>query len=167
MKHKFKKFRQGFSLVELVIVMAIITIMTVVLFVSMSNKKAVADVDVAVRQVAAQLRVLQNEALSGKQIDGKNVCKYEFDAPIGSSYTIKYSDCAASPSVIDAGTQSVDFTKKRVSFIGSDVNLYFSSPLGNVDGVKTIKIKSTTASVCMSVEVLENGSITEQKIPCS
>ncbi|HAR99644.1 MAG: hypothetical protein US57_C0010G0011 [Candidatus Moranbacteria bacterium GW2011_GWC2_37_73] len=171
MKQKFSKIKKGFSLVEMLIVAAIMIFMTGVLFVNQNGKKASSDVEVVARQIAAQIRALQNEALNGKRFDTNadgiadiNACKFELDAPLGVTYTVKYySDCAVTPTEIAIGGQSIDLTKKRVSFVGSDVNLFFSPPDGRVDGVKIIILRSTIASVCASVVVSANGSVTEQK----
>ncbi|MDD5464245.1 MAG: prepilin-type N-terminal cleavage/methylation domain-containing protein [Candidatus Moranbacteria bacterium] len=171
MKQKFSKIKKGFSLVEMLIVAAIMIFMTGVLFVNQNGKKASSDVEVMARQIAAQIRALQNEALNGKRFDTNadgiadiNACRFYFDAPAGLSYYVKYySNCAVAPTEIVSAAQTVSLNKKRVSIVGSATNLFFSPPDGRVDGVKTIVIKSTIANVCASVNVSINGSVTEQK----
>lgn len=175
MNHNFSKIdkvcppacsptKRGFSLVELLIVLAIMVIMTAVLFVNQNDKKVTSNVETATRQVAAQIRALQNEALNGKKIGTTYVNKYKFSAVNSSSvYTVTYIDSAGGT----IGTpQDIDLESKRVSFVWAVGNLYFSSPNGRVDAANSIIIKSTTANVCMQVVVSIKGSITEEKITC-
>ena len=155
----------------MLIVAAIMIFMTGVLFVNQNSKKASSDVEVVARQIAAQIRALQNEALNGKRFDTNsdgvadiNACRFYLDAPVGLSYYVKYySNCAVAPTEIVSAAQTVSLTKKRVSIVGSSTNLFFSPPDGRVDGVKTIVIRSTIANVCASVSVSANGSVTEQR----
>ena len=157
--------KRGFSLMELMVVMAIIAIMTVAVFANKNSNKATSDVEVVTRQVAAQIRALQNEALNGKLIEGVIVCQYNFNA-WNSVYTVSYGDCTTN-ATIASGTQTVDLTKKKVSFDGAAVNLYFSSPRGNVDAKKTIVLKSTIdPTVKRWVCVSSDGVVTEQKTVC-
>lgn len=175
MNNKISKTKKAFSLIELIIVIAIVVIMTAVLFVNRNSGRASSDVKNVSRQVAAQIRALQNEALNGKSVGSQNVCWYGFKTTNGSkAYSIEYSDCTvavppANPNI--SGTQTVDLSKKRVSFSGTnaDMVLSFESPRGNVYGgvKKTIGITSEDGSVTNFVCVSAAGIVTEQTtIPC-
>lgn len=161
--------RRGFSIIELMIVMAIILIMTTVLFVNRGNSRAQNDVDAATRLVAAQIRALQNESLTGKRIkDGtimKNANQHIFTVNSSDliTYNISYKD--SSGGSINAGTQSFNLTKKRVKF-DSAVSFYFESPRGDVASKQDIVLKSNDDSVTRHICVSVNGNVTEQKTAC-
>lgn len=166
MSYKFIKPRAGFTLVELLIVVAIMLIMTGTLFANQRNKKEVIEVESAAREVAAQLRALQNEALNGKLIEGEYAHYFKFNTPDAltsnnSVYTVSYAN-SAGPSNIIGDVQPFNLAKKHVVF--SPASLYFTSPLGKPDSWRLITITSTTSSsdrmyVCIS----SSGNITEQK----
>lgn len=73
------KNRKGFSLAELLVVMAIISIMTVAVLISYANSRKLNAINVSGRNFAAIVRELQNNALNGKQsVSGIVVCGYGF-----------------------------------------------------------------------------------------
>ncbi len=92
---KNKNFKKGFTLVELLIVIAIIGIMTAVLLVSMSKGGVNNTLKVAGRQLSGALRESQNYALTGKQKEeGSYPCAFKFSVePLadGVYYNIKYA----------------------------------------------------------------------------
>ena len=68
MSNKFSKFKKGFSMIELLVVIVIVILMSAILFAGNQNKNKTRDeVDAATRQLASELRSLQNDALNGKQ----------------------------------------------------------------------------------------------------
>jgi prepilin-type N-terminal cleavage/methylation domain-containing protein len=72
----FQKKKKGVTLIELIVVIAVIGIMTSVGLVSLSRSRDRKAVEAATREVAAALRDAQNMALTGKDAD---VCdQYEF-----------------------------------------------------------------------------------------
>jgi prepilin-type N-terminal cleavage/methylation domain-containing protein len=182
MRNEFPKFKQaclpicppkrwvrrGFSMLELLIVLAIMVLMTGVVFVNRNSSKAAADVEMVARQVAAQIRALQNESLSGKQIGTNYVSRYYLGITNGTStYTVSYKDSAGIDIV--GGSQTVNLSKKRVSFswAAGGPSLYFVAPHGQIDSVKSIVITSMIDTnvknwVCVSI----NGNVTEQKTDC-
>jgi prepilin-type N-terminal cleavage/methylation domain-containing protein len=63
-----KRKLQGFTLVELIVAMGVLSIMASVTIVSMGGAKTKQEVEGAARQVAAAIREAQNYALTGKNI---------------------------------------------------------------------------------------------------
>lgn len=166
MNSKFSKFKSGFSLIELMVVIVLMLIMTAVLFLNQSKNKAQKDVEVAARQVAAQLRTLQNEALSGKQIGTDIVCDFEFNATSGNTlYSIKYyKDCAGSHSYIGSPQNiSLNSGKGNVT-ISPSVIISFSAPRGEVsaDSRITLTSKGDTSKLAY-VWVCKSGNIFDTK----
>lgn len=68
--------KKGFNLIEVVIIVAIITVMLSVLFANLGNNDETKKIDAAVREVEATIRLAQNYALSGK--DAAGGCSYRF-----------------------------------------------------------------------------------------
>lgn len=145
--------------------LAIIVIMTGVILGNGNKNKAAFDVEATARQVAAQLRIMQGEALNGKSIGGVVACKYNFNA-LNSAYVVGYNNCTTD-AVIASGTQIVDLASKRISFGAIPISFYFTSPLGKPSAPQSIAVTSTIPSggimyICVSSE----GSISEQKTVC-
>ncbi|MDD5397314.1 MAG: type II secretion system protein [Candidatus Moranbacteria bacterium] len=171
MKKKQKSDRKGFTMIELMVVVLIAVIMTTVFFVNYNSndKKAKTDVENAARQVAAQLRALQNEAISGKtfEVNGNlQYAHYYFFITDGSSiYTLSYFD--GMHAYIVGSSQQFDLAKNRVTISTNPVSFYFESPLGKTNGPKDVVITSDLVDsmvrhVCVSTE----GNITEQEAAC-
>lgn len=171
---KFKKdylsARRGFSLAEVVIVIAIMVIMTGVLFARQNSNKLQTEAELAARQVAAQLRSLQNDALNGKIVGDVPACGMEFsttpDDP-DKSYKVSYYDCSGMS--ISGSEQDFLIGKKTVNktvMLGAGKIFRFSSPQArlNIAGSDFIRVSSVgngdeLARVC----VYENGNIIDTK----
>lgn len=79
MKQKNKK---GFSLIELMIVIAIISIMAGVMLSMNSQGQTKHELETAMREVASGIRSAQNNALSGKRSGINRSCNFAFKAGI-------------------------------------------------------------------------------------
>lgn len=158
--------KRGFSLMELLVVMAIMLVMLVVVLTKGSSNKKAFDVESTARQVTAQIRALQNEALNGKRFGADVACRYIFNAS-DAIYTISYSRDCASNDLIAIGTQNVDLTKKK-TFFPAPVGFYFNAPFGKPSAPQSIKISSAMAgsTEAMYICISSEGSITEQKTAC-
>jgi Tfp pilus assembly protein FimT len=158
------KTKKAFSLIELLIVTALATIMTAVLFVSKNNDLANKDVDAAARQVAAVLRQLQNDALAGKKVADVNgnlvsVCTFQFALKPDGSYVINYySDCSNTPSSLISSSTPVKLKNVALSITtpASGTITYQSPRADTVDGNIQIIYKNATLQVLSK----PGGSIT-------
>ena len=169
-----KKNEDGFTMIELLIVVAITMIMTGVLFAMQNGDKAYVSVDSASRLVASQIRTLQGESINGKVINGKFANVLQFSEILNAqTYSIQY----LSSSFVDVGGGlSPSIANNKVKF-GSDVNFYFKTPSsvltpvvpavftpgGNIE-IKIVSMvnPATVGYVCVS----NRGSVVEQKISC-
>jgi prepilin-type N-terminal cleavage/methylation domain-containing protein len=173
---EFNGVKKAFSLIELVVVIAIIAIMTAVLFLSVDNKsKAKNEVETATQQLISQIRFLQNETLSGKLIGSDPVSYFKFSSSANSAfYTVGYYK--ASDLINSLGTKNINFNNKGTvlfsAFVGTAGSFYFKAPVAtlfnnNLTGITThvqIKVKSKTdASFVDSVCICASGNIIENK----
>lgn len=130
-KCKLLNVRKAFSLIEVLIVIAIIGIISSVIFVSMQNSKTEKELETAAREVAATIREAQNNALTGKVIDDSRFpCKFGIYKTANSEYKLAYyyhtnnNDCS-NPSFQDVATYML---KNGVAFNGSFSLIYYSVP---------------------------------------
>ena len=163
-------YKRGFSLIELLIVMAIIAIMTAVLFVGNQNKNTIQnEVDAATRQLAVDLRSIQNDALNGKQdiASGNIACQANLVLVSGSSsYTINYNPTSGTTCITGTtfGQRTVNLKNATVDKSGT---IYFSMPSGTVNWgtigsrIQVVSTKdSTKNTICVDIN---SGNITEKK----
>lgn len=166
MLNKSQKTKLGFSLAELLIVMAIISVMTAVILTKSNNNKTTVDAEAAARLVAAQLRSLQNESLNGKQIGSVSVCSFKFHIDNGASnYLISYyGDCTDSASSLIGSAQSLKLSGKNNVKAASGNDFYFKSPQGGIStGTQRIVLSSSDNSASATVCVYPTGNIVEKK----
>ncbi|EKE19314.1 MAG: hypothetical protein ACD_9C00051G0004 [uncultured bacterium] len=175
--------KSGFSMYEVLIVLFLMMIMTGVIFIGRSGNKAAADVETASRQIGAQIRALQNEALNGKRFDtdgdgtlDTNACLMRFNTnPMDAtkSYKTGYYDCNALPALITGSEQAFFLGKsssnKSVNVEG-DYYIQFSSPRGDIGTnlpvyttTWAIEIKSKDDTMKNLVCIYSNGSVVETK----
>jgi prepilin-type N-terminal cleavage/methylation domain-containing protein len=89
------KNRKGFTLPEVLVVIAIMAIMTAVVLISQQNTRNQRYLEAGGRQFAAVVQELQNNTLTGKQISaGRTICGYGFriaDSPNNKTYDLYYN----------------------------------------------------------------------------
>ncbi|OGI16651.1 MAG: hypothetical protein A3J63_02145 [Candidatus Moranbacteria bacterium RIFCSPHIGHO2_02_FULL_40_12b] len=163
-------FRRGFSFIELIIAMAIFGIMTAAMLVSLLGGKDAKAVEVAAREVAAAIREVQNNALTGKQDSAnpsRKICRWlMYTYSNTPNYTVYYyyGDCTIS-------FQQVYFNaslKNNVNFLTSD-NVSFKLPHGTAESFGSpmsnpvkITLKSTNnATIKYTVCVYPSGRVEE------
>jgi prepilin-type N-terminal cleavage/methylation domain-containing protein len=100
---KIKKNLRGFTLTEIIVVVAIIGIMTSLVTVSMRTGRINKELEANAREFAGIVREAQNNALTGKQIGGNTACAFYVTWTAPSTYSLKYTpsgSCGASPTLI-------------------------------------------------------------------
>ncbi len=151
-----KKFfaKKGFTLIELMIVVAIVGIMTAATMVSLSSGREAKQVEGEARKFASLVREAQNYALTGKKFHATEpTCQVGIDAFFEDDSTVffpyyKYrsgADCGTMATAI-AGTfilnNGVVFGDRSGSF--SFNGLYFTVPRGDMVNAANVAIASTT-----------------------
>lgn len=172
--------KKGFSLLELVIVFAIIALMTGALLLNRNTDKSQTEVEAAAQQLIAQIRLLQNEALSGKLFgtapSQTPACYFRLSAVSGEdNYIISYYDCSATaPNLIETLSPIKFNSKNTVRMSSADVSFQFSAPQGtllntttfpytSLDSAKIILQSKNNVSSTDSVCICKSGKIFEQK----
>lgn len=144
------KRKKGFSLVELLTIVAIISIMTTISLVSLMENKKKREVEVEARSVAAAIRQAQNYALTGKGA-----------SPTCTSYTFSWTNGGASYS--SGGGSCVANTyslRNGVTFGSNSTNsLAFSVPRAESSG--TTKILLGKGTYNFTVCVYQTGRVEE------
>jgi len=165
------KNRSGVTLVELLIVVALIGIMSAITIAFLGSGKNQKELESSAREVVAALREAQNLALTGK-IMGTNEfpCSYVFQAVSGGSgYSINYNYC------ISGGDCTSTILKEYAAYVlkngvkfSTAQDITFSVPHGTLDSnyLFVINKGADNFSVCFCA----TGKIVEQsgKVPnCS
>ncbi len=110
--------KKGFSLLEMIIIVAIIVIMTMVMFVISFKDRSTKELEAVGREVAAAIRETQNNALTGRQRGEDQLpCSFAFVTD-GSGYSIKGAQRPADdvcPDDIDVGGYGETLLSENVS----------------------------------------------------
>jgi prepilin-type N-terminal cleavage/methylation domain-containing protein len=147
--------RQGFSLIELMITIAIAGIMTAATLVSMNAMREKKAVEGAAREVAAVVRETQNYALTGKGLTVSSAsCSYVFSWTAGSAdYGI-------------TGCKTQNYTLKNGVNFSSNGSIVFSIPFSVISPAATADIalnKGSNYHVCVYV----SGVVEERPGSCN
>lgn len=163
-----KKSLKAFTLVEIVVVVAIVGIMSALLFVNLSSNQATRAVETNTREFVGVVREAQNHALSGKQlVIGTDPCRYEINwggvnGTTNKSYNLKYWYKNASGTCNQSSVFATYSLKPGVTF-SSGASFYFTLPHATLDFASGSRVAifmkaSATHSAC----VYFNGRITDQ-----
>lgn len=152
---------RGYTLIEIMIVIAIIGIVSGILFFSLSTEKPTREVEASTREFIGIVREAQNNALSGKQlIAGTDPCYYEVNWS-GSSYTLRYQYKDAAGNC----TQHSDaaYTLKGGVAFSSAASLQFKVPHAQLDFASGSRAVVLTKSSATRVAcVYFNGRIIDE-----
>jgi len=185
-----KKKYTGISLIEVMTTIALITLMIAVGLAMVGRNKQDAQIEAASRELAAHLREAQNNALTGRHVDGKPACGFGVhrDEAVESRYQFFYGNIDKIVNCSKSTAFKVDnnFTSFGDSFdlpnsitVSNFGDTYFSSPFaqafydgsaisdsGKVQYVLTknkgVSGKELSVYVCLTGK----GEVTESKNPC-
>ena len=159
-----KKNLRGFTFVEVMMVMAIISIMAGIVAVSFKTGRVDKELETNAREFAGVLREAQNYALTGKVITGSGIpsgavpCRFQVKWS-GSSYKLiyYYKDAGGNCVSNSNSTIATYVLKNGVKFSNnSDESLSFTLPHADLDfsGGKIVKFikQSSNYVVCISVD---------------
>ncbi len=149
-----QKNKKGFSLIELMIVIAIMAIMAAIMLSMNSKSKIRLELETAMREVASGIRSAQNDALAGRR--NANLSPCHFDFKLGANlYNVEgefYNgrDCengTKSYAIIESGEfpKGVNVVAKYKGKIVS--NIGFNVPFGEVTVDRKIIDKSIRLSL--------------------
>jgi prepilin-type N-terminal cleavage/methylation domain-containing protein len=166
---------QGFTLVELMVVMAMTAIMIGVTLTSLSGAKDRKAVETEARKFAATVREMQNYALTGKAIDsnGNPTCAVGINVINGgaTAFQPRYKYRTGGVASCAAGNTAADFGAVRplsngVTFsVGSTGDIYFDVPRGNIDFTSLVnptRIEFAKSTARYSVCIYPIGRVEEQ-----
>lgn len=168
MSKYLRKNLPAFTLIELVMVMAIIGILASVAMVSFTDGRIRKDIETNAHEFAAVVREAQNYALTGRQlVSGTTPCFYRITLG-GTNYTFDYRYKNA------AGACGVSFTvqhtlKSGVTLESDDASLSFTPPFadifdGNGDPVASggnVRVEFSKSSKLYAVCIYADGRVLE------
>ncbi|TAK95034.1 type II secretion system protein GspH [Patescibacteria group bacterium] len=156
-----KQHKKGFTLLEMLIVIAIFGIMSAAIMVSLGRSRQQRQVEAAGRDVMAALKVAQNGALTGAKLIGSEPypCEYSLQTS-GSDYSVAYK-ANVNPGDSCAGATTKQLFSKtlpnNVTF-DADYSATFQVPGGEPGGYMEIHL--TNGSAHYRVKVNAAGNIT-------
>ncbi len=164
--------KKGFTLIEIVIVIAIIGIASSIVLVTVSNGRTRAQVEGDARRLSGMLRELQNNALSGEQIvSGRISCGFSLPPSAASAITIVptylYRNGATCATTLSGVLPTFSFSP-GVSLSAANGGVRFVVPWGKVwDGTGAAPLAAPVqytlakSGVVWSVCVYPEGRIEE------
>ena len=165
------KKTQGFSLIELLIVLAIVGIMTSIVLGISARDKTRTEVRAVADEVAERINDARQRSTSGDTgSTTQKACGFGVDFPTAGGYTVFYNQTASG---VCASTFSVSssslFTWANTArvIVSGGTTLFFSVPFGSFSGgVSDIPVSSTSGGVTFHVCVSDRG-VVEVKESCS
>ncbi len=164
MYHKTKTQYRAFTLIEVLIVVAILGITASVVFTNSSGSRTTQYLDNAGREVEAVVRRAQNAALTGVQVTASDKpCGYRVNWAAGSAYSITYRYKNGSGVCNQSSTLSAHALLNGVVFDNSGT-VEFTLPHGTVAAPATIRLarQGVFQMVCVSATgriVTVSGSV--------
>jgi prepilin-type N-terminal cleavage/methylation domain-containing protein len=164
---------KGFTLVEVVVTMAIIGIASAITLSAISGGRVRKEVEGDARRLAATLRSVQNDALSGRQIVlGRVSCSFSFPASSAGATAIApvyaYRNGASCATTLDDALPVFNLTP-GVTISVANIGVRFVVPWGKVrNGAGTIALASAVqyrlvkSGVTWTVCVYPEGRIEEK-----
>jgi prepilin-type N-terminal cleavage/methylation domain-containing protein len=155
---------RAFTMIELLIVVAILGITASVVFTNSSGSRTTQYLDNAGREVEAVIHQAQNAALTGVQLtSGDRPCGYRVTWAAGSAYSVMYRYKNGSGVCNQSSTLSTHTLQNGVVF-DNDGTVEFTLPHGTVAAPATIRLarQGVFQMVCVSAAgriVTVSGSV--------
>ena len=150
LKTKNNIILRGYTLIELLMVIAITSIVSTVIINSFSTSRIKGDLDAAGREVVTIMRQAQNDALTGRQyIANKQPCRFQVSWDT-STYTNTFWYLDAS-GVCNTSSVIKSYTLKNNTVFSSTDNLYFTPPHGTA-------FFTNAAAASSATEITKEGS---------
>lgn len=138
-KIKKRKFLRGFTVIEILVIIAVMGIMLSIAFVNLSSGRTGAKLDAAQREVASAVQTAKSNALQGKTASGSVPKCWGFKFTDNDTYIIFPSDCSTDGSSVE--TSDLGNGVKLKSPSPANSKILFSVPNGGV----TLAAASPTA----------------------
>lgn len=158
--------QKGFTLLEILIVVIIISTMAAIVLTSNSSGRAKTNIDVAGRELAAVLREAQNNAMSGKQfVSGTDPCLFLVGWNSGSpNYTVTYY---YKNSVTGACTENSvigNYTMRNGVAFSNSGSFGFTLPHGNITDPSTVSMTLSGDSQVGVVCIYKAGGLVNNRV---
>jgi prepilin-type N-terminal cleavage/methylation domain-containing protein len=156
MSHFIKKknifcARRGMTLIEMIVVVALVGIMSSVTVVLMAGSRTDRALDAAAREVAALVREVQNYALTGRQVSDVNVaCLYGMKAVNATQYQVFYQYREADKTCTDALSDDTEYFSRvlphGVEFSDPAFSVQYALPHAALGGTPKITLSKAGSS---------------------
>ncbi|MDO8529623.1 MAG: type II secretion system protein [bacterium] len=165
------KNRKGSTLIELLVVVAIISIMTAVTIVSLQGGKTEKELEIAAREMVADIREAQNNALTGK--NASSTC-IEYHFLYTNKGKVYYTGGWPCPNIV----RNIYIDKKIMIKVPNPIGPFgfsFSIPFGTIGNFQpplsgpsdVYSVELTKNSKSYFICVTQAGSVYEKKDGCT
>lgn len=158
-----QKNLRGFTLIEVMVVMAIISIVSGMVIVSLTDSRVKRELETNAREFVGVVREAQNYALTGKQIGGNTACSFSVTWMAPSTYNLKYTpsgNCTATP------TSTASYSLKNgVIFQNASTSGSFNFALPHANFSGNTSVKFTKKGIWHTVCISSDGRISDKPGP--
>jgi prepilin-type N-terminal cleavage/methylation domain-containing protein len=147
-----QKQQNGFTLIELMIVAAIVGILSVMMLVSLRDSREKKAVEVAGRQVAAVMRATQNYAVSGRIEDADRIpCTFQFIVDSSQTYRVIYTYHAPQSTSCSGSDEIATYYVEDGVSVSPNQTITFAMPHGSTSSAHVVRVQKGSAvqNICI------------------